>query len=84
VFAWHKGKFGCCKIGEHVIDTHGFPQCCIAPSGLSFWEEAKVKRQIDALVALRKMTPNSSKYVCKVTLLMKKDDIAAFVEIIGH
>jgi hypothetical protein len=40
---------------------------------LSFWEEAKVNKQIDALMALGKMKPSSYQYVCKVTLLIKKD-----------
>ncbi len=21
VFAWHKGELGCCKYGEHIVDT---------------------------------------------------------------
>jgi len=27
VFAWNKGELGCCTIGEHSIDTQGFPPC---------------------------------------------------------
>ncbi len=27
VFAWNKGELGCCKVGEHLIDTQGFPPC---------------------------------------------------------
>jgi hypothetical protein len=27
VFAWHKRELGCCTIGEHAIDTQGFPPC---------------------------------------------------------
>lgn len=25
VFSWNKGELGCCTIGEHAIDTQGFP-----------------------------------------------------------
>jgi hypothetical protein len=25
VFAWNKGELCCCTIGEHVVDTLGFP-----------------------------------------------------------
>jgi hypothetical protein len=25
VFAWNKGELGCCTVGEHSIDTQGFP-----------------------------------------------------------
>jgi hypothetical protein len=32
-----------------------------------------VKRQIDVLVELGKIRPNSSKYACRVTLPVKKD-----------
>jgi len=31
VFAWNKGKLGCCTIGEHSIDTQGFPPCKVSP-----------------------------------------------------
>jgi hypothetical protein len=31
VFAWNKGELGCCTIGEHSIDTQGFPPCKVAP-----------------------------------------------------
>jgi hypothetical protein len=44
VFAWNKGELGYCTIGEHFIDTQGFPPCRVSLSRLSFWEEAKVKR----------------------------------------
>jgi hypothetical protein len=44
VFAWNKGELGCCTIGEHSIDTQGFPPCKVAPGRLSYWEEAEVKR----------------------------------------
>jgi hypothetical protein len=73
VFAWNKGKLGCCTIGEHCIDTQGFPPCRVTFGRLSYWEEAKVKRQIDVLVDLGKMRPSNSKYACQVTLLVKKD-----------
>jgi hypothetical protein len=60
VFAWNKGELGCCTIGEHGIDTQGFPPCNAFPGRLSYWEEAKVKRQIDVLVDLGKMRPSNS------------------------
>jgi hypothetical protein len=64
--------------GEHSIDTQGFPPCRSTPSKLSFWEEAKVKQQIDALITLGKMRPNASKYACRVTLPIKKDGSQRF------
>jgi hypothetical protein len=73
VFAWNKGELGCCTIGEHSIDTQGFPPCKASPGRLSYWEETKVKRQIDALVDLGKMKPSISEYACRVTLPIKKD-----------
>ncbi len=73
VFAWNKGELGCCTMGEHVVDTQGFPPCRASPGRLSYWEEAEVKRQIDALVELGKMRPSSSEYACRVTLPAKKD-----------
>jgi len=78
VFAWNKGELGCCTVGEHVVDTQGFSPCRASPSRLSYWEEAKVKRQIDALVELGKMRPSSSEYACRVTLLVKKDGSKCF------
>jgi hypothetical protein len=68
VFAWNKGELGCCTIGKHSIDTQGFPPCKVAPGRLSYWEEAKVKRQINVLVELGKMKPSDSAYACRVTL----------------
>ncbi len=44
VFAWNKGELGCYTVGEHVIDTQGFPPCRAALGRLSYWEEAEVKR----------------------------------------
>jgi hypothetical protein len=44
VFAWNKGELGCCTIGEHKIDTQGFPPCKVAPGRLSYWEEVEVRR----------------------------------------
>ncbi len=73
VFAWNKGELGCCTIGEHSIDTQGFPPCKASPGRLSYWEETEVKRQIDALVDLGKMRPSNSEYACRVTLPVKKD-----------
>ncbi len=31
VFAWNKGELGCCTIGEHTIDTQGYPPCRVTP-----------------------------------------------------
>jgi predicted aspartyl protease len=64
VFAWNKGELGCCTIGEHSIDMQGFPPCKASLGRLSYWEEAEVKRQIDALVDLGKMRPSNSEYAC--------------------
>ncbi len=72
-FAWHKGELGCCRSREYVVDAQGFLPRKTTPSTLSFWEEVKVKKQIDTLVALGKMKPNSYKYACRVTLPVKKD-----------
>jgi hypothetical protein len=36
VFAWNKKELGCCTIGEHNIDTQGFPPCNMNPGRLSF------------------------------------------------
>ncbi len=55
------------------MDTQAFALHQTIPNQLSFWEEAEVKRQIDAMVALGKMKPSTSEYVCRVTLLVKKD-----------
>ncbi len=73
VFAWNKGELGCCTVGEHFVDTQGLPPCRASPGRLSYWEEAEVKRQIDALVELGKMRPSSFEYACWVSLLVKKD-----------
>jgi hypothetical protein len=73
VFAWNKGEFGYCTIGEHVVDIQGFPPCKVFPSWLSYWKEVEVKRQINVLVDLGKVKPNNFDYACCVTLLVKKD-----------
>jgi len=78
VFAWNKGELGCCIVEEHSIDTQGFPPCKVAPSRLSYWEEAEVKKQIDVLVELGKMKPSDSEYACRVTLPVKKDGSRRF------
>ncbi|CAM6065311.1 unnamed protein product [Sphagnum tenellum] len=65
VFAWNKRELGCCTIGEHNIDTQGFPPCNMTPGRLSFWEETEVKRQIDELVDLGKTKPSNSEYACR-------------------
>jgi len=78
VFAWNKGELGCCTIGEHNIDTQGFPPCKASPGRLSYWEESEVKRQTDALVDLGKMRPSNSEYACRVILPVKKDGSRRF------
>ncbi len=78
VFAWNKGELGCCTVGEHFVDTQGFPSCRASPGRLSYWEEAEVKRQIDVLVELGKMRPSSSEYACRITLPSKKDGSRRF------
>ncbi len=45
---------------------------------MSYWEETKVKRQIDVLVDLGKMRPSNSEYACRVTLPVKKDGSRRF------
>jgi hypothetical protein len=78
VFAWNKGELGCCNVGEHQIDTQGFPPCKVAPSRLSYWEEVEVNMQINVLVELGKMRPSNSAYACRVTLPVKKDGSRRF------
>jgi predicted aspartyl protease len=78
VFAWNKGELGCCNVGEHQIDTQGFPPCKVAPGRLSYWEKVEVNRQINVLVELGKMRPSNSAYACCVTLPIKKDGSRRF------
>jgi hypothetical protein len=78
IFAWHKGELGKSNIGEHTIDTQRLPPRRMSSKRLSCWEEVEVNMQIQALVDLGKMCKNSLKYACRVTLLMKKDDIRRF------
>ncbi len=78
VFAWNKGELGCCIIGEHAIDTQGYPPCRVTPGRLSYWEEAEVNRQINVLVEFGKMRPSSSTYACRVTLPVKRDGSRRF------
>jgi hypothetical protein len=78
VFAWNKRELGYCTIGEHSIDTQGYPPCRVSPGRLSYWEEAEVKRQIDVLMDLGKMKPSNSEYACRVTLPIKKDGSRCF------
>ncbi len=73
VFAWHKGEFGCCTIGEHATNTQGFPPCCTTPGKLSYQEEAEVNKQIQALIKLGKMTNSDSKYGCRISQSVKRD-----------
>ncbi len=35
---------------ERIVDTQGFPPSWTTPNRMSFWEEKKAKKQIDALV----------------------------------
>ncbi len=77
-FCLEQGRLGCCTIGEHFVDTQGFPPCKVSLGQLSYWEEAKVRRQIDVLVDLGKMKPSSSEYACWVTLPVKKDGSKRF------
>jgi hypothetical protein len=78
VFAWNKRELGCCTIGEHSIDTQRYPPCRVSPGRLSYWEEAEVKRQIDALVDLGKMKPSDYEYACRVTLPIKRNESRQF------
>ncbi len=64
VFAWNKGELGYCTVGEHTIDTQGYPPCNTTPGRLSYWEEAEVNRQINVLIELGKMKPSKSAYAC--------------------
>jgi len=56
----------------------GYPPCRVSLGRLSYWEEAEVKRQIDALVDLGKMKPSDSKYTCRVTQPVKRDGSRRF------
>jgi len=78
VFVWNKRELSYCTIGEHSIDTQGYPPCRVSPGRLSYWEEAEVKRQIDVLVDLGKMKPSNSEYACRVTLPVKRDGSRRF------
>jgi hypothetical protein len=78
VFAWNKGELSCHTIGEHFVNSQGFPPCKASPGRLSYWEEAKVKRQIDVLLDLGKMRPSSYEYACRITLLVKKNGSRRF------
>ncbi len=59
----------CYITGEHAIDTQGFLH-----GKLSYWEEAEVNKQIQALIKLGKMKNNDSKYASRVSLHVKRDD----------
>jgi hypothetical protein len=80
VFAWNKGELGYCTIGQHSVDTQGFPPHKVSLGQLSYWEEAEMKRQIDVLVNLGKMKPSNFEYACCITLLVKKDGSRHFCE----
>jgi hypothetical protein len=53
-------------MGEHSIDTQGFPPCNMSPGRLSFWEETEVKRQINALIDLGKMKGGAVYLLCNL------------------
>jgi hypothetical protein len=60
------------------VDRQGFAPCKVSPGQLSYWEDAKVKRQINVLINLGKMKPNNSRYACCVTLPIKRDGSRRF------
>jgi hypothetical protein len=66
------------------MDTQRFPPYKVSLGRLSYWEEAKIKRQIDVLVNSGKIKPNNFKYACHVTLPIKKDGSRHSMEIINH
>jgi len=78
VLASHKGKLGQCYVGEHSIDTQGLPPRYMTLKQLSYWEEAEVNNQIQALVDVGKMRKNALEYACRVTLPMMKDGSQRF------
>jgi putative transposase len=78
VVAWHNGGLGQCSVRELSIDTQGISPCHITPERLSYWEEVEVNRQIQALVDLGRMCKSASKYVCRITLPIKKDGSRKF------
>ncbi len=78
LFAWHKGEFGQCFVGEHSINIQGLPPCYMTPRRLSYREEVEINWQIQTLVDLGKMHKSALKYTCKVTLPMKKDGSRRF------
>jgi hypothetical protein len=84
VFTWYKRELGCCVVGEYIIDTQGLPPCHTIPNSLSFYEEAKVSKQIQTLVKFLKMRSNSFKYIYKLISLMKKVAIGGFAGNIIH
>jgi hypothetical protein len=45
---------------------------------LSYWEEAEVNRQIQALIKLGKMKNSDSEYACKIILHVKRDGSRQF------
>jgi hypothetical protein len=73
-----KGELGQCSMGEHTINTQGLPSCHMTLGRLSFWEEAEVIRQIQALVDLGKIHNSASEYDCIITLPMNKEGSRRF------
>ncbi len=67
-----------------MVDTQRFPPCRTTPIRLSFWEETKVKKKIDMLIALGKMKPSTLEYAYMVTLPLKKTIVGGSVEITDH
>jgi len=53
MFCMAQGELKSYVVGEHVIDTQGFPPCHTTPN-IFFWEEAKVNQQVQTLVNLGK------------------------------
>jgi hypothetical protein len=46
-FFLEQGELRRYTIGEHAVNTQGFPPYKVSLSILSFWEDAEVKKQID-------------------------------------
>jgi hypothetical protein len=78
VFVWHKGELGYCTIGEHAINTRGFPPCCTTPGRLSYKEKTEVNKQIQVLIKLGKMKNSDYEYAYRVSLPIKKDGCKQF------
>jgi hypothetical protein len=84
VFVWHKGELGCCTIGEHAIDTQGFPPCRTTPRRLSCWEEVEVNRQIQALIKLGKRRIVTLNMLVESVCLLRRMAVGVSVVITDH